>query len=59
MMSRVYHNFPASQVVNGADDVTTLIVLIQVNSMSVVAKLFATAGWSAQPYSINFGKLPF
>ena len=59
MTSQLRYYFQASQAVRGADDVSTPHFYSQVNSLSVFGPklilLFTTAGWSAQPYSINFG----
>ena len=59
MTSQLRHNFQANQAVHEADDVTTANFQNQVNFMSFCGPkfliLFTAAGWSALPYSINFG----
>ena len=59
MTSQLCHVFQASQAVHVADDITTPPFKTQFNSLRVcgpqVDTLFTKAGWSAQPYPINFG----
>ena len=57
MTSQLRHYFQVSQAVQEADDVAT--PHFQSLLEFVVPKLillFTKAGWSAKPYSINFGK---